>query len=51
MKVARSSGRLAYFWTITGPAAPDSGVSLSGEAESLPAAQTALREAWERILA
>ena len=31
--VARSSGRTAWFWTITGTAAPDVGVGLVGEAE------------------
>ena len=35
MMVARSSGRTAWFCTITGPAAPDAGVALVGAAEDL----------------
>ena len=50
MLVARSSGRVAWFWTITGPAAPDAGVGLAGEADNLDAAKAALRSAFDRIL-
>lgn len=31
MRVSRASGRTCWFWTITGPAAPDAGIALSGE--------------------
>lgn len=50
MRVARSSGRTAWFWTITGPAAPDAGVGLAGEEADLDAAKAALRAAFDRLL-
>jgi hypothetical protein len=49
MLVARASGRVAWFWTITGPAAPNSGVGLVGEAEDLDGAKAALRQAFDRL--
>ena len=50
MLVARASGRVAWFWTITGPAEPDAGVALVGEAEDLDGAKAALRQAFDRLL-
>lgn len=50
MRVARSSGRSPFLWTITGPAAPDSGVALDGEAESLDEAKAEFRAAFDRLL-
>jgi hypothetical protein len=50
MMVARASGRGAWFWTITGPAAPEAGVGLAGEADDLDGAKAALRAAFDRIL-
>jgi hypothetical protein len=50
MLVARASGRVAWFWTITGPAAPDAGIELAGEAQTLDEAKTDLRQAFDRLL-
>jgi len=50
MLVARSSGRVAWFWTITGPAAPEAGIGLVGEADDLDGAKAALRAAFDRLL-
>jgi hypothetical protein len=50
MLVARASGRAAWFWTITGPAAPGAGVGLAGEADDLDGAKSALRSAFDRLL-
>ena len=50
MLVARASGRTAWIWTITGPATPDAGIELAGEAEDLEAAKAALRGAFDRLL-
>jgi hypothetical protein len=38
-----------WLWTITGPAAPEAPVGLSGETESLDAAKAAFRDAFERL--
>lgn len=50
MRVARASGRSAWFWTITGPAAPDAGIGLAGEASTLDDAKGDLRQAVDRLL-
>jgi hypothetical protein len=50
MRVARASGRVAFFWTITGPAAPEAGIGLVGEADNLEDAKAALRQAFDRVL-
>lgn len=50
MRVARSSVRTAWFWTITGPAAPHAGIALVGEADDLEAAKAALRQSFDRLL-
>jgi hypothetical protein len=50
MLVARSSGRSPFLWTITGPAAPASGVALNGEADSLEQAKAEFRAAFDRLL-
>lgn len=50
MMVARSSGRSPFLWTITGPAAPECGVGLNGEAESLDQAKGDFRAAFDRLL-
>jgi hypothetical protein len=53
MVVSRATGsdRGAWFWTITGPAAPDAGVALSGDAGSLEEARLAFRAAFDRLIA
>lgn len=51
MAVARSGGSSRWMWTITGPAAPDCGLGLSGDAESRKEAQEAFRLAWDALLA
>jgi hypothetical protein len=51
MRVARAAGRAAWFWTLTGPAAPGALVALSGEAATREEAMTAFRGAWESVLA
>ena len=50
MLVQRSSGRVAWFWTITGPAQPDAKVGLVGEAEDIEAAKAEFRRAFDAIL-
>jgi hypothetical protein len=50
MRVARSSGRVAWFWTVTGPAAGDAGIGLVGETEDLDTAKAAVRQAFDRLL-
>lgn len=49
MKVARSSGREAWFWSITGPVGAGSGIRLVGETEALKDAKAAFRETFERL--
>ena len=50
LQVSRASGRVAWFWTITGPAAPDAGIALAGEAEDLESAKVDFRAAFDRLL-
>ena len=50
MRVARATGRTCWFWTITGPAAPDAGYATAGEAEDLDAAKADFRRAFDRLL-
>ncbi len=50
MRVNRASGRTAYFWTITGPAAPEAQVGLVGEEDDLDAAKAAFRRAFDSLL-
>jgi hypothetical protein len=50
MAAARSGGSTRWLWTITGPAAPDAGIGLSGDAESLEEARGAFRSAWNALL-
>lgn len=50
MRVSRATGRTCWFWTITGPAAPDAGVALAGEAEDLESAKIDFRRAFDRLL-
>lgn len=50
MRVSRASGRTCWFWTITGPAAPDAGIALAGEAEDLETAKVDFRAAFDRLL-
>jgi hypothetical protein len=51
MRVNRGSSREAWFWTITGPAPPEAGVALSGDAGSLEEARLAFRAAIDRLIA
>ena len=50
MRVSRASGRIAWFWTVTGPAEPDAGIGLVGEAEDLDTAKVELRKAFDAVL-
>jgi hypothetical protein len=50
MRVSRASGRIAWFWTVTGPAEPDANVGLVGEAEDLDAAKVEIRKAFDSLL-
>jgi hypothetical protein len=50
MRVARASGRTAFFWTVTGPAVPDAGIALAGEEADLDVAKVAFRQAFDRLL-
>jgi hypothetical protein len=50
MRVSRASGRIAWFWTVTGPAGPDAGVGFAGEAEDLDAAKVEFRRAFDSVL-
>ena len=50
MQVSRASGRIAWFWTVTGPAEPDAKVGLVGEAEDLDAARVEFRKAFDAVL-
>lgn len=51
MLVARSSGRSAFTWTVTGPKAPSAAVALAGEADSLDNAKADFRRTFDRLLA
>jgi hypothetical protein len=53
MAVQRASGseRGGWLWTITGPAAPGSGIALSGEAGSVEEARRAFRATFDRLVA
>lgn len=48
MLVARYSGRIAFFCTITRSAIPDAGVTLVGEKAGLDDSKAALRAASDR---
>lgn len=50
MRVSRASGRIAWFWTVTGPAEPDAGIGLVGEAEDLDTAKVEFRKAFDAVL-
>lgn len=50
MRVSRASGRIAWFWTITGTAEPQAEVGLVGEAEDLEAAKAEFRKAFDALL-
>lgn len=50
MKVARAPGRTCWFWTVTGPAAPEAGVAMVGEAETLDEAKAEFRRAFDALL-
>ena len=50
MRVSWASGRIAWFWTVTGPAEPDAKVGLAGEAEELEAAKVEIRKAFDALL-
>ena len=51
LMVARSGGVSRWLWSLTAPAAPDAGIGLHGEAETLPEAQEAFRLAFDQVLA
>lgn len=53
MVVSRATGsdRGAWFWSIVGPAAPEAGVALSGDAGSLAEGRLAFRAAFDRLIA
>ena len=48
---ATGSDRGAWFWTITVPAAPEAGITLSGDIGSLEEARLAFRAAFDRLIA
>ena len=50
MRVSRASGRIAWLWTVTGPAEPDAGVGLVGEAEDLDTAKVEFSRAFDAVL-
>ena len=50
MQVSRASGRIAWFWTVTGPAEPDAKAGFVGEAEDLDAAKAEFRKAFDAVL-
>ena len=50
MRVQRASGHTAWFWTVTGPAEPQAGVGLTGEADDLEAAKVEIRKAFDALL-
>jgi hypothetical protein len=51
MAAARAGGSTRWMWSVTGPAAPDAGIGLSGDAESRQEAQEAFRLAFDRVIA
>jgi hypothetical protein len=50
LRVARASGRVAFFWSITGAAVPSARLGTSGEADDLDAAKVAFRHAFDEML-
>lgn len=50
MRQARAFGNETWFWTITGPALVQAGMTSSGEAETLDAARQAFRERFDEWL-
>jgi hypothetical protein len=50
MRVARASGRVPWFWSITGIAEPEASIEMAGEGDTLDEAKAAMRQAFDRLL-
>ena len=50
LQVARGAQRVAFLWSLTGPAAPGAGILLSNDADTLKQAMAAFRVAFDALL-